>query len=493
MEFKAYVGKFKLGQRTSELLAFDEIFYGSSLNNDDISFLNKCCYVFTCGFVPLVDEINAHLKSLKNLGNKELSNGVTVIDMDKDVWMTYEYYGKINVMSFVGLYNIFLRLKEETDNGLFVIQSSLRVKRDYLKPDLIGTIRDYCNLCSVIGSIFHIKPEVDVDTTMSPGYTDKEGKGFCYSIADQKVSTYGMYLKILGFYMMNIIDGSKEVKYLCTDEMIMNALSNVKTVKFMVVCPHSTEPEVVPILEYLDEVEDIQEVPYEKIKDDTIHYGQLKLFVGNLAFLKRLKERMLEFDNVYFIGSASSHSVKATIMFLGKQYNYVCIDPDASQKFYEDLVKDGYSILVFSELCTDDFDFEPKSILISDVRGDIRDKTVEERNAIVQKDNELQIAWSKKVRASSLKFKIPFDSKKDVKFIIPVGDIFLQPFRGYSSQEVRLWNYNPGIFRSILSGWFWSANDYYNLRVRRKGYMCQDCRIAQMLFDFVSVPIMLKL
>jgi len=493
MDFNSYIDKFKIGQLTDNYLTFFDILFGSALNEDDIRFLNKCCYVFTVGFVPLVDEIKSHMSTLKNLGNRELSNGLTVIDMDKDVWMAYEYYGRTNVMSFVGFYNMMLRLFSEVDNGIFVVQSSLRVKRNYLKDDLIGTIRDYCNLCSVVGEKFGIKPEVDVDTTMSPGYTDKKDKGFCYSMNNNKVSTFGIYLKILGFYMMNMTDTVVDTKYISTDEMLMNALSNVKTVRFTVVCPHSTEPEVVPMVEFLDDLEMVEEVLYEKKEDDLVHYGQMKLLIGNLMFLKRLKERLISFENVYFLGSASSHSVKATVLFLGKDYNYFCIDPAASEKFYQDLLDEGYFISTFSEVVTSDFEFEEKSVLISDIRGDIQNKTDEEKNLIIEKDNDLQISLSKKVRASSLKFKVPYDTNRSKKVIIPVGDLFLQPFRGYSSQEVRIFNYDPGIFRSIMSGWFWTSNDFYNFRIRRKGYMCQDCRIAQGLFDYVSVPMYAKI
>jgi len=156
------------------------------------------------------------------------------------------------------------------------------------------------------------------------------------------------------------------------------------------------------------------------------------------------------------------------------------------------LLDEGYCVLVFAEAVTSNFEFEEDSIFISDIRGDIKDKSHEEKNLIILDDNKLQIDLSVKVKASSIKFKIPYDSNANIKYVIPVGDLFFQPFRGHVSHEVRLWNYSPGIFRSIMSGWFWSVNNYYNLRDRRKGYLCQDCRIAQMLFDFVSVPVYAK-
>jgi hypothetical protein len=271
----------------------------------------------------------------------------------------------------------------------------------------------------------------------------------------------------------------------------MNHFCLVFHVIFLTNCSHLVLNEEV---EYVDDLKDLEtkEVysdedliqEYEKGEDDdVVHNGQLKLLVAHMAFLYEVKQRKVSFDNVYLVGCGTGHTNYVIMRYLGKKYKYFLYDPVANYKMFESMVEEGYIIDVSTNKVSQEMDFLPRSIMISDIRSELDDESI-------LRDNFYQWSWARRVEAISMKFKIPRRAdylNKD--YMIPTGKQFIQPFRSRYSRETRIFHFDKGAVYRISIKEHYRRYRYMNTKYRWSGYSCYDCQFAANLFKKVELPI----
>jgi len=128
------------------------------------------------------------------------------------------------------------------------------------------------------------------------------------------------------------------------------------------------------------------------------------------------------------------------------------------------------------------FQFEPGSVLISDIRSEIDDDAV-------HRDNLLQMGWSRhqNVLFGTYKFRYPFVKK--VVYDFKYDFLFLQCFKGSRSSESRMYVSRDAKILLDEQQLYDEKMCFFNDNHRFKGRSCNDCRLREhILLKFVVLP-----
>jgi hypothetical protein len=462
-----------------------KILLGSKIHEDELQLFNCCSSRITDKMIPEASDVFLMLDSYKNTTEIVTKEGIRLLNVESDILIPYKFGEFEYTVSMRGILTLCEDLAKFDSRNVEIIKAMLRYNRSNYTEDVFGPVMDFCLFFSCIGEALGYVQNMDVGSKI-PG---KNGKAFLRLIEidrDAKlIKTKGLYAIVLSMYMFNCSPLlNNTVKLMAVSKIVVNHIESLKECSLIGVCTHAVLTEEKGHVEFLDEVQvpETYECNYVKEEIDDVHYGQLKLLIGNIVFLQELKKREIQFKNVYYMGCANSYSVISTAKLLGKNYIHHFVDPDVSEKFYSDLVADGYTIVVNPVVARYDYDLKYESIIFSDVRSSLEvDKILE--------DNYLQYLWSKRVKAGSYKFKVPYDEKFKSKTYFRIkGDVYLQPYRGKSSQEVRIFNYDPGMYRLGKVDDYYRINDYYNMECRFSGTCCSDCSNAALALSVFVMP-----
>lgn len=189
--------------------------------------------------------------------------------------------------------------------------------------------------------------------------------------------------------------------------------------------------------------EDFPGQPYKPLPDSQkkfiLHFGQLKLLLGEIRFLTKFGHLC---KTVVYVGAApGSHLLYLSKLF--PEHKFILwdpsiFDPRVKKKFecHNSYFKDSDAEVLKKR-------FSSSGVLfISDIRT-ASHKTMkrEEVEEFVRKDNEFQKNWCRVLRPkrAMLKFRLPFVySEKDHFSSYLDGDIWLQPFSTRMGTETRL-------------------------------------------------------
>jgi hypothetical protein len=177
--------------------------------------------------------------------------------------------------------------------------------------------------------------------------------------------------------------------------------------------------------------ETIPRSPYRRRNEEkksVVHNGQRKLLIAEIEFLTRFSYLYPGVDKVLYVGAApGTHINYLSKLFSG--FTFYLYDKS------EFKLKKRHNIEIFNKYFTDkdikDYPYEKDIFFISDIRRSEKEESIEE-------DMKIQENWVKKIRpaASSLKFRLPYDQDKLVKYM--QGDNYLPVFGTKTTTETRL-------------------------------------------------------
>jgi len=478
--------KTKLGVNQVTDLSMKAYLYGPKINNKEIIWLDTYRRFLTDKINPSRKEADEFLKLRVKEEQCFFESGLAYTRYSNDVGIPYELHGLMCEFSVVGMFDLFYRIDKEFSDGIIKIKHAMRADIDKMIEDIVSPIGDFVQVMSAIGKVLGFQQEIQIASTMTLRYNKKEKIIFTSMLGK---GTYGQGLSCtaLAFSLFNTLEIPSFVWVYSNYDMNQTAtLENMVILNF---CHHMTRYEDI---EYPVKVQDIQIeteedheiaiIEPEKIKEDPIHFGQLKLLVSAYAFLYEVKEKQIEFENLYLLGCGTGHNNKAIIYFLGPKYVYHLYDPVVSSSTYDDMRFQGYVINVFSSVFTEERDFLPKSIAISDIRSELTDEAI-------LYDNYIQWNWSRRLLAISMKFKIPCPrEERNRKYNVPTGTIFLQPFRHYASKETRIFHFGRGETKEMLVKEYYEKNNLFNNSIRNKGFTCFDCAVSKKILSRMEVP-----
>jgi len=257
----------------------------------------------------------------------------------------------------------------------------------------------------------------------------------------------------------------------------------------LISCDHVKEKTEItlPIISSVDELKEENREKYVtnsesnitevKLKEKEFKNGT-KNAISILHFIDYYRNSWSQVENIYVIGVASNpHLLDVARFFTDKRVIYV--DP---MPCYEGYFGDCKNAIFLQECLPRNYEFEKNSVLISDIRTNTDDKSVD-------RDNRLQIGWAghRNVLFGTYKFRYPFVERKNYR--VKYDFLFLQAFKGSRSNETRMYISKTSTKSLVASDIYDEKICYFNNRMRFCGSSCNDCRLREyVLSKYVILP-----
>lgn len=487
--------KYKINLNSDQItdLSMAQYLLGPKINKKETDMLDTYRKFLTANINPSKREIVRFLKLRVKEQDCFFESGLVYTKYANDIGIPYDFEGVRCEFSIVGMFDLFFRISKEFSDGIVKIKHAMRADVQQMASDTVAPIGDMIRVLSSIGQALGFKQNVVLASSFSMEY-NKNMPIYFSNTLEKGPRGDNFSCTALAFSLFN----TKEIPVhapVCYEyeNYDMNQTCTLENMVILNSCHHRTEYEDIKYPEALSEVqiESVEESVLVKIEEkvekknevkDEIHFGQLKLLISAFAFLYEVKQRGVVFENLYLLGCGTGHNNKAILYFLGPKYKYFLYDPVVSSVTYDDMRSQGYEVNVYPEMYTEERDFFPNSIAISDIRSELTDEAI-------LYDNYVQWNWSRRLLAISMKFKIPSpDTRREKYYNIPTGTIFLQPYRGALSRETRIFHFDRGGTEQILVNDYKRKNDFFNCHLRNKGYTCYDCEVAKRILSRFEVP-----
>nr|QBK88826.1 MAG: poly a polymerase regulatory subunit [Mimivirus LCMiAC01] len=199
----------------------------------------------------------------------------------------------------------------------------------------------------------------------------------------------------------------------------------------------------------------------QQIPETVLHWGQLKLLMGEMDFFNRYLNPKKKYTIVYAGAARGDHVILSLELY--KNLNFVLVDP---AKFNKDLYNKK-RVRIINDYFTNDLARKLKKeydniIYISDIRTSTKEEDVKENHKMQKKWYEIM-----NPDYTLLKFRLPWDQDT---FDYLDGEIYLQSFPPRTSTETRLVVKKSAKIKTYDSKEYENKLFYYNLYDRARYY-----------------------